>query len=90
MPGGFEEMDNIMDNNRDKTKGQVITSDVTGLVEVLVGWLVGNLCKTATGWNFFWLVIGWLPEILLNWLNSALQPGCPLISATPPNRLLPP
>ncbi|OCK96246.1 uncharacterized protein K441DRAFT_57583 [Cenococcum geophilum 1.58] len=87
-------MDNIMDNNRDKTKGQVITSDVTGLVEVLVGWLVGwlvgNLCKTATGWNFFWLVIGWLPEILLNWLNSALQPGCPLISTTPPNRLLPP
>lgn len=23
--GGFEEMDNIMDNNRDKTKGQVMT-----------------------------------------------------------------
>lgn len=39
MPGGFEVMDNIMNNNRDKTKGQVITSDVTGLVEILVGWL---------------------------------------------------
>lgn len=39
MPGGFEVMDNIMDSNRDKTKDQVITSDVTGLVEILVGWL---------------------------------------------------
>jgi hypothetical protein len=38
VPGGFEVM-NIMNNNRDKTKGQVITSDVTGLVEILVGWL---------------------------------------------------
>ena len=36
-------MGNIMENNRDKTKGQVITSDAIGLVEILVGWLAAFL-----------------------------------------------
>jgi hypothetical protein len=46
------------------------TSDVTGLVEVLVGWLVGNPSKIATGWSFFWLAIGWLQKILFNRLTT--------------------
>jgi hypothetical protein len=49
VPGRFEVMGNIMDNNRDKTKGQVITSDVTGLVEILVGWLATFLKRQPVG-----------------------------------------
>jgi hypothetical protein len=55
VPGGFEEMDNIMDYNRDKTKGRVITSDVTGLVGWLVGWLVGS-----RNWLELFLACNWL------------------------------
>ena len=44
-------------------------SDVTGLVEVLVGWLVTFLKSQPVG-VFFWLATGWLQKILLNRLTT--------------------